>query len=210
MPMSAPPCSGWACTALQRTRKGSRPGTLSGTAISAFPPTTHPTTSSPRSPAPSGRSATAKVDPLGGLAVTKVIGLGASQSAGRLGTYINAVHPLPSEQGGHAFDGYMLQIYFGSGAPIEASDRPVNPTSANMRLPRGQNLIRDDLEVPAMIVNTELEAIACLSVRQPDTETASAPGRPRPSPTSPTSPRRCATKSTGATSARARPRRRSR
>jgi hypothetical protein len=110
------------------------------------------------------------VDPLGGLAVKKVIGVGASQSAGRLATYINAVHPLPPEQGGHAFDGYMLQIYFGSGSPIEASDRPVNPAVANIRLPVGASLIRDDLDVPAMIVNTELEAIACRAVRQPDTD----------------------------------------
>ena len=112
------------------------------------------------------------IDPLGGLAVKNVIGLGASQSAGRLATYINAVHPLPPEQGGHAFDGYMLQIYFGSGAPIEASDRPIGAPGANARrpLPRGQNLIRDDLDVPVMIVNTELEAIACRNVRQPDTD----------------------------------------
>ena len=110
------------------------------------------------------------VDPLGGLAVKKVIGLGASQSAGRLGAYINAVHPLAPDQGGHAFDGYMLQIYFGSGAAIEASDRLHNPTTTNVRLPQGQNLIRDDLDVPVMIVNTELEAKACLSVRQPDTD----------------------------------------
>lgn len=111
------------------------------------------------------------VDPLGGLEVKKVIGLGASQSAGRLATYINAVHPLPREQGGHAFDGYILQIYFGSGTPLEDSDRPVGAATAGARpLPRGQVLIRDDLDVPAMIVNTELEAIACLKVRQPDTE----------------------------------------
>jgi len=110
------------------------------------------------------------VDPMGGLEVKKVIGLGASQSAGRLATYVNAIHPLAPGQGGHAFDGYMLQIYFGSGTPVEASDRPVNPTAANVRLPRGQSLIREDLDVPAMIVNTELEAIACLTVRQPDTE----------------------------------------
>lgn len=110
------------------------------------------------------------VDPLGGLEVKKVIGLGASQSAGRLATYINAVHPLAPDQGGHAFDGYMLQIYFGSGAPIEASDRTINPATANAALPRGESLIRDDLDVPVMIVNTELEAIACLSVRQPDTD----------------------------------------
>ncbi|MBR7619439.1 hypothetical protein JKL49_08575 [Phenylobacterium sp. 20VBR1] len=111
------------------------------------------------------------VDPMGGLAVKQVIGLGASQSAGRLSTYINAVHPLPAEQGGHAFDGYMLQIYFGSGTAIEGSDPPVRVAPGNARpLPRGQNLIRDDLDVPAMIVNTELEAKACLKVRQPDTE----------------------------------------
>ena len=110
------------------------------------------------------------IDPLGGLEVKKVIGLGASQSAGRLATYINAVHPLAKDQGGHAFDGYMLQIYFGTGTPIAASDRPVNPAAANIRLPRGQNLIREDLDVPAIIVNTELEAIACVPVRQADTE----------------------------------------
>jgi hypothetical protein len=111
------------------------------------------------------------VDPMGGLEVKKVIGLGASQSAGRLATYVNAIHPLPAEQGGHAFDGYMLQIYFGSGTLLEASDRPVNPNAAGaaVRLPRGASLIREDLDVPAMIVNTELEATACLPVRQPDT-----------------------------------------
>jgi hypothetical protein len=111
------------------------------------------------------------VDPMGGLAVKRVIGLGASQSAGRLSTYINAVHPHLAEAGQRAFDGYMLQIYFGSGAPLEASDRPV-PADRNAPrpLPRAANLIRDDLDVPAMIVNTELEAIACFPVRQPDTD----------------------------------------
>jgi hypothetical protein len=36
------------------------------------------------------------------------------------------------------------------------------------RLPRGANLLRE-LDVPVMVVNTELEAIACRPVRQPDT-----------------------------------------
>ncbi len=110
------------------------------------------------------------VDPMGGLDVKRVIGLGASQSAGRLATYINAVHPLAPEQGGHAFDGYMLQIYFGSGTALEASDRPINAAAANIRLPRGEVLIREDLDEPVMIVNTELEAISCQTVRQPDTD----------------------------------------
>jgi hypothetical protein len=104
-------------------------------------------------------------DPLGGLNVKNVIALGASQSAGRLATYMNAIHPLD-----HVFDGFMLQIYFGTGAPLEGdrilvpSERPVSA-----RLPRGTNLIRE-LDVPAMIVNSELEAIACYRVRQPDTD----------------------------------------
>jgi len=109
-------------------------------------------------------------DPMGGLTVTNVIGLGASQSAGRLSTYVNAVHPLAAAHGRRAFDGYILQIYFGGGAPIEASDRPTPLDRAAPRpIPRGANLIRDDLDVPAMIVNTELEAISCFKVRQPDT-----------------------------------------
>ena len=106
-----------------------------------------------------------RLDPFRGLDVKKVIAIGASQSAGRLATYMNAIHPL-----GRVFDGFMLQIYFGAGAALEGdrilvpSDRP-----APMRMPRGVNLIRR-LDVPAMIVNSELEAIACHRVRQPDSD----------------------------------------
>ena len=102
------------------------------------------------------------VDPLAGLQVKNVIAIGASQSAGRLATYVNAIHPL-----GRVFDGFMLQIYFGAGAPLEG-DRILVP-SERPRLFRGVNVIRA-LDVPAMIVNSELEAIACYRVRQPDTD----------------------------------------
>ncbi len=119
-----------------------------------------------------GPGRTGAVDPMGGLQVRKVIGLGASQSAARLSTYINAVHPLQATQGTAAFDGYILQIYFGSGTPLEAGDRPAAPAdrAARRSIPKGQVLIRDDLDAPAMIVNTELEAISCFPVRQPDTD----------------------------------------
>jgi hypothetical protein len=105
------------------------------------------------------------IDPLGGLPVKKVIAIGASQSAGRLATYMNAIHPLD-----HVFDGFMLQIYFGSGALLEG-DRILVPSErpAAARMPRGINLIRE-LDVPALIVNSELEGIACYRVRQPDTD----------------------------------------
>lgn len=106
------------------------------------------------------------VDPLGGLAVRKVIAIGASQSAGRLATYVNAIHPL-----GRVFDGFILQIYFGAGSPLEGGDRTVSPAAdpGRTRLPRGVNLLRA-LDVPVMVVNSELEAIACFPVRQPDTD----------------------------------------
>ncbi|NJN50635.1 MAG: hypothetical protein HC809_01405 [Gammaproteobacteria bacterium] len=44
-------------------------------------------------------------DPLGGLAVKRVVAQGASQSAGRLATYYNAIAPLQS-----AYDGFVLCI----------------------------------------------------------------------------------------------------
>ena len=105
------------------------------------------------------------IDPLGGLQVQGVLAIGASQSAGRLATYANAIHPL-----GRVFDGFMLQIYFGGGSPLKG-DRTIAPTQrpVGSRVPRGANLIRE-LDVPTMVVNTELEAIACYPVRQPDTE----------------------------------------
>ena len=109
---------------------------------------------------------------MGGLGVRHLVALGASQSAGRLGTYVNAIHPLT-----HAFDGYLLQIYFGAGSPLEVGEFVVNLNDPDMgnegnrrlRL-RGSNFVRDDLDVPVMIVNSELEAIACFPVRQPDTD----------------------------------------
>jgi hypothetical protein len=106
---------------------------------------------------------------LGDLEVQRIIAMGGSQSAGRLGAYVNAVHPLT-----HAFDGYLLTIYFGSGTQLEVGDMVVNinapAVSASPRaVLRGRNLLRS-IDVPVFVVNSELEAIACLAVRQPDTD----------------------------------------
>lgn len=110
------------------------------------------------------------VDPMGGLDVKRVVGQGGSQSAGRIGTYVNAIQPLTK-----AFDGFILTIYFGSGAALEVGDTVVNinlpATSSPRARLRGSNLLRDDLGVPIFVVNSELEAIACYPVRQPDTAT---------------------------------------
>lgn len=108
-------------------------------------------------------------DPLGGLDVKHVVAQGASQSAGRLGTYVNAIAPHSN-----AYDGFILTIYFGRGSPIEVGDTLVNinapqgNAAPRARL-QGENLLRDDPNVPVFVVNSELEAIACYAVRQPDT-----------------------------------------
>ena len=109
-------------------------------------------------------------DPMAGLDVKHVIAQGASQSAGRLGTYVNAIAPFNK-----TFDGFILSIYFGRGTPLQVGDELVNINSSQYddspadKL-RGTNLLRDDLEQPVFIVNSELEAIACYGVRQPDTD----------------------------------------
>jgi hypothetical protein len=107
-------------------------------------------------------------DPLGGLNVRRVVGWGASQSAGRLATYLNAIQPLTG-----ALDGCILAIYFGRGTALEVGDNVVNinamPAGPAQNALVGANLIRDDLDIPVFVVNSELEAISCYGVRQPDT-----------------------------------------
>lgn len=101
-----------------------------------------------------GRTRPRAVDPLGGLAVERVLATGASQSAHRLASYLNGVQPLA-----RAFDGFLVVVRFGSGARI-------HPALA----PPERFRIRDDLAAPVFVVNTETEALATYPVRQPDTD----------------------------------------
>jgi hypothetical protein len=110
------------------------------------------------------------IDPMGGLVVKRLVAQGASQSAGRLSTYVNAIQPLT-----HAFDAFILTIYFGTSTALEVGDQVVNINDPERsRAPRdrllGGNLLRDDVGVPVMVVNSELESISCYPVRQPDTD----------------------------------------
>ncbi|MFT7647854.1 MAG: hypothetical protein ACI8Y4_002604 [Candidatus Poriferisodalaceae bacterium] len=118
-----------------------------------------------------GAERSTQIDPLGGLDVRHVVAQGASQSAGRLATYINAIAPLTK-----AFDGYILTIYFGRGPLLEVGDEVVNINqraegTLTISQLKGEHLLRDDLGVPVFVVNSELEAIACHDVRQPDSDT---------------------------------------
>jgi hypothetical protein len=111
------------------------------------------------------------VDPMGGLAVRNLVAQGASQSAGRLATYLNAVQPLAG-----VIDGFILSLYFGTGAPLNVGDSVVSQPPPGSRAaierpaPVGTHLLRDDLDVPVMVVNSECESTPCYGVRQPDTD----------------------------------------
>jgi hypothetical protein len=120
------------------------------------------------------------LDPLGGLAVQKLLAVGGSQSAGRLVSYINAVQPI--EQ---IFDGFIAFTWFGSGSSVD-DGRLMDPSlGAEGRPPVHTTQIRDDLSVPVMVVNSECETLSCYPIRQPDTdrycywEVAGAPHGPR-------------------------------
>ncbi|MGH9008020.1 MAG: alpha/beta hydrolase domain-containing protein [Acidimicrobiales bacterium] len=107
----------------------------------------------------------AGVDPMGGLAVERVIALGASQSASRLATYINAVQPLAG-----VFDGFLVLIYFGSASAID-DDLVFDPNVARPApIFRQRTLLRGDLGVPVMVVNSETETPAYFGARQDDTD----------------------------------------
>ena len=92
---------------------------------------------------------------LGGLHPRNVIAAGESQSAGRLVTYINAVH-----QRAGVFDGFLVHSRSVSGSAL--SQAPLTPVATP-----APTFIRSDLRDPVLIFNTETDAGA-LQARQPD------------------------------------------
>jgi hypothetical protein len=92
---------------------------------------------------------------LGGLEPKKVIGAGESQSAGRLISYIDGVHPLAK-----AYDGYLVHSRFANGAGFE-------PTSLSPAV-----AVRADLGVPVLqfVTETDLVNLGFKAARQPDTD----------------------------------------
>jgi Alpha/beta hydrolase domain len=81
------------------------------------------------------------VDMLGGLTPRHVIAIGESQSANRLSTYVNSIHPLAN-----VYDGFLLL------------------SSLNQK-------IRTDMKVPVWKISTEFDvAFGEANVRQPDTD----------------------------------------
>lgn len=91
-----------------------------------------------------------------GLDVRHVIGAGASQSAWRLVTYVNAFHPRD-----HVFDGFILRGRGRGGTPVRGDGIINGPRRAP---------IRSDIDVPVMVVQSEgdLMGLQSLYERQDD------------------------------------------
>ena len=97
---------------------------------------------------------------LGGLVPQRLIAAGESQSASRMVTYLDAVHPLVD-----VYDGFMVHSRSGGGAPLTQSPLPAVPVPSPVA-------IRGDLDEPVMVVQAEGDVIGSnLAARQPDTPT---------------------------------------
>ena len=105
-------------------------------------------------------------DPMGGLEVKKLIATGASQSGIRVMAYLNGVQPLT-----HAFDGFIPIIAAGNAADFETEMGHPDDAAGNKAHSRSlSTLVRGDLGVPVLVLNTQTEALAYAPRRQPDTD----------------------------------------
>lgn len=103
-------------------------------------------------------------EPLSGLDVRTMLAVGDSQSAITLTTYVNAVSPLEK-----AFDGYLLHSRAGSPGSLGEADAPLDLLWGWQNL--GPVPVRDDVDVPVLLVQTEGDLIGALQAihsRQPD------------------------------------------
>ena len=101
---------------------------------------------------------------MGGLKPNIVIAAGASQSAMRLGSYVNAAHRAAG-----VFDGFYLTVHWGICPPIEELALMDLFTPEGNELSPAMCQIRDDLNVPILVLATECEARYNYPVRQADT-----------------------------------------
>lgn len=96
--------------------------------------------------------------PLGTLKPRKIIAVGESQSAFRLTTYVNAVHPIA-----HVYDGFLIHSRGGGAAALSQAPQATITPAATVH-------VRDDVDVPTMIFQTETDLVSLgyFAARQPD------------------------------------------
>jgi len=104
------------------------------------------------------------VDPMGGLSVKRLIGIGESQSGSRILSYANGVQPLT-----HVFDALFPIICAGRGCDFDAE--PAHTVVAGRKKVRNVTAkVREDLSCKVFMINSQTEA--CFygkKMRQPDT-----------------------------------------
>lgn len=106
-----------------------------------------------------------KGSPLADLDIRTVIAVGESQSAYALSTYVNGVQPLSGR-----FDGFLIHS---RGGPVMALGAPGCAVDLDAGRADPAVRIRDDLDVPVLVLQTETDVIGhlySLPARQPDTE----------------------------------------
>jgi len=98
------------------------------------------------------------VAPLGPLRPRRILATGESQSAFRLVTYVDAVHPIA-----RVYDGFLVHSRGASGAPLSESPQATITTPT-------PSLIRTDIDVPVLTLETETDLITLgfFPARQPD------------------------------------------
>jgi Alpha/beta hydrolase domain len=108
----------------------------------------------------------AGADMLGGLSPRLLVATGGSQSAMRLGSYLNIAHQMD-----RVFDGFLLTVHWGLCPPapdmslVESFD-----LTPEFKF-KASSQIRDDGGVPILVVNSESETMMVSMVRQPESET---------------------------------------
>ena len=108
-------------------------------------------------------------DPLNGLDVRHLITVGISQSSARLAGYVNGIHAVSS-----IYDAFFLVVYPNSPCALNGASAPAElpqtygPNGFHL-LEWHKHLLRDDLELPIIVLNSESEASECYPNSQPDT-----------------------------------------
>jgi hypothetical protein len=103
---------------------------------------------------------------LGGLSPKLLVATGGSQSAMRLGSYLNIAH-----QRDRVFDGFLLTGHWGlCPPPPDLSLVESFQLTDEMRF-AASSQIRDDGGVPILVVNSESETSMMAMVRQPESDT---------------------------------------
>jgi hypothetical protein len=104
-------------------------------------------------------------DLLGDLEPARLLAVGESQSGFALTTYANGVQPLTE-----TFDGFLIHSRGGAAAPLGVFDSGIDIAGTLGGQP---TLVRDDLEVPVLTLESESDVVGVLDylpARQPDSD----------------------------------------